>query len=613
VAGEVNDFRFVAPTTGQITVRQQAAAGSLLDSDVTVFDGSGASIAQNDDSNGSVNSQVTFHVEAGQTYYVEAAASPLAFSKAATGRYDLDFDMGSSDSGFKQSAGLPRISLDSTGTGDAKVSLVAGQTATFTFTSPVSRVMTLDETLLAGDAAGAAAVSLYDASGNLIASDVPDGTSGVVRFKTDAGQQYFVRVAGDAAGDGNYRLSFGQDFGTDLGNARALPAASGSQVGAIATAGSGNFFDLVAPATGQLQIDVTTASGESLNNMLQVFDAQHQLIATLNGADGGVLNVAVTAGETYFLEDSADGLGTGKYQLGLEFTGLPGPEVLGPASGVFLGGPQNTEIASETGPGETGPALALLLPETVNGLGVTGAGELAASPRGDLVPLNANASAILVVALLDAGNDGGGGGTSDHENPEVDTTSPGLVPPGEADLLRFYLGLPGTTTGTDAGASGQKPAGTDGPADAGAGGTLDQVMDDLLDRWQTLVLPQTTTSQGTPRAAEPAGHDLPASPAAAPADAPAPQAVLAAPVVRPAGKGPAPAAAAPAADPGVQPNRQAPSATREGRADPGVPPVVEAPTEKTGRALPFALFAFSLGVAGTVVRPEEDEAKRDDG
>jgi hypothetical protein len=74
-AGDADVYQFVAPTSGLITVQQQAAPGSPLDSflyaydgsqPVNNFDGLQALIASDDDSQGTLDSFVHFNVTARQ-------------------------------------------------------------------------------------------------------------------------------------------------------------------------------------------------------------------------------------------------------------------------------------------------------------------------------------------------------------------------------------------------------------------------------------------------------------------------------------------------------------------------------------------------------------------
>src|SRR5262249_29216602 len=71
--GDVDWFQFVAPLTGTLAIRQDAAVGSDLNSVVTVFDGAQQQIAFCDDNGGTPNSLVYISVTGGQLYYIQAA------------------------------------------------------------------------------------------------------------------------------------------------------------------------------------------------------------------------------------------------------------------------------------------------------------------------------------------------------------------------------------------------------------------------------------------------------------------------------------------------------------------------------------------------------------
>jgi hypothetical protein len=72
---DVDMFRFVATVTGKMTVRQQAAKGSKLDSSLTVYNHLQTEIAHNDDEveDKVFDSKVQFDVTKGQVYYIKAA------------------------------------------------------------------------------------------------------------------------------------------------------------------------------------------------------------------------------------------------------------------------------------------------------------------------------------------------------------------------------------------------------------------------------------------------------------------------------------------------------------------------------------------------------------
>lgn len=106
IDGDVDFFRFVAQSSGQLTIRQQASGGGL-DSVLTVFDVAQQEIASNDDDPDDItfDSRVEVHVLAGQTYFVRAAGFG-----GSTGAYTLTFGTPPDDFGntFATARGPPR-------------------------------------------------------------------------------------------------------------------------------------------------------------------------------------------------------------------------------------------------------------------------------------------------------------------------------------------------------------------------------------------------------------------------------------------------------------------------------------------------------------------------
>lgn len=73
-SGDVDMFKFVATSTGKMTIQESAASGSRLDSYLYAYDSRQRLLARNDDSGRSLDSRVEINVTAGTTYYVKAAA-----------------------------------------------------------------------------------------------------------------------------------------------------------------------------------------------------------------------------------------------------------------------------------------------------------------------------------------------------------------------------------------------------------------------------------------------------------------------------------------------------------------------------------------------------------
>jgi hypothetical protein len=95
---DVDVFRFVAPVSGQMTIRQQA---TRLDSYLAAYDSRGKLIAQNDNAGSGRDSLVEFDAVAGNTYYLKAAGRARS-----TGTYNLAISTTAADGGTTSEDGF---------------------------------------------------------------------------------------------------------------------------------------------------------------------------------------------------------------------------------------------------------------------------------------------------------------------------------------------------------------------------------------------------------------------------------------------------------------------------------------------------------------------------
>jgi hypothetical protein len=201
-------FRFVAPVSGGLTVNMQAADANL-DCFLYAYDSTGRRmLARNDDiAPGNYDSRVSFYVEAGRTYYIQAKGWGRT-----TGDYELTFDVSVDEyGGSTSSAG--QVNLDENG--------AASVTATFNYARDVD-MLRLTATHTAGmtvtmsglDGGVAPNVYLLDANGRALAlRRAGAGQTVTMTFNAVAGQTYYLRaVNGNAYGTGSYRL----DLSTDI-------------------------------------------------------------------------------------------------------------------------------------------------------------------------------------------------------------------------------------------------------------------------------------------------------------------------------------------------------------------------------------------------------------
>jgi hypothetical protein len=357
VAGEVNAFRFVAPRSGGITIRQDAVPGSGLDSALAVFEidaeGTRRPIAASDDSRGTRDSLVRIHAVAGRTYAIQAAGFG-----ASTGPYTLTIvpdDFGDDfDSAWPLTLS-PTVSLVQPGTIDAD-----GDVDVFQFMAPTTGQVTLRQEAATGSDLDSL-VFVFDEAGRLIAfgddgADRLAPKNSLLEFDVEQGRRYFVRAGAfpslTAHGRfGAYRLSLGfgldspaDDSGNTASDASPLDLSAGfvRRFATIETAADVDIFRVVAPATGSLLARQEPTAGSDLQAVLTVFDGEGRLIATdfdssfLRDRTGSVLQWDVVAGGEYFILAAGFQGSIGGYDLSL-FAGAvtdPAADDLGAGAGA---------------------------------------------------------------------------------------------------------------------------------------------------------------------------------------------------------------------------------------------------------------------------------------
>jgi hypothetical protein len=349
--GAVEFFTFTAPTTGQMTIRQEAdpghraldspatiqglfedfflrGAGAQLDSFLTVYDANQQLITFNDNGGGGLDSLVRFNVVAGRTYYVRAAGVG-----ASVGSYDLLFDTGapvhpqgnSFDDAIPVAPGADDVTLQ-TGTIQVPADVVMYQ-----FTAPMTGLMTIRQEASPGGRLDSE-LFIYDAARNPIAANNDsEGTlDSLVQFPVVAGQTYYVRAAANGTTTGPFVLSFASRPGDTFSDATPIPldaTGAGVQQGTIAVSGQKNFYVFTAPVSGLITIEQdadpnASAQGPGLDSVLTAFDdsSLHAVIAAdddiVPGSDlNSRIQFRVVAGATYFLQAAGHARSTGGYRL----------------------------------------------------------------------------------------------------------------------------------------------------------------------------------------------------------------------------------------------------------------------------------------------------------
>ena len=337
VPGDVDFFRFVAPLTGNLILRQDATPGSSLDSYLTVFDATGKQIALDDDSGGMLNSRLLLPVVQGQTYYAEAAAYPYADPTTAVGGYLLSFAVDNVGHTLQTAQPLT-VAADGSATQAGQIE-VPGDVDFFRYDATTTGSVVIHQDA-AGDGTLDSVLTVFDASGKNQLAQNDDASAATlnstVTLSVSAGQTYFIQAAGYTSFDSSGNLVYGStgayvltvapvvdDFGNTPATAHTLTVAadgSATQTGQIEVPGDVDYFRYVAATTGGLVIH-EDAAASSLDSVLTVLtvDASGTKQLAQNDDSGGTLNSTVTlsvsAGQTYFIQAGAYPGSTGAYVL----------------------------------------------------------------------------------------------------------------------------------------------------------------------------------------------------------------------------------------------------------------------------------------------------------
>lgn len=194
-------FTFTASQTGGMSVAMEAAPGSLLDTYLTIRDAGGSVITYNDDSGGTLNSAVSFYVEAGRTYYVQAHAYGTS-----QGGYELELTLTGDDYGGSI-ATAGELTLDETGVGTVLGAIqFGGDNDYVAFFATHTAEMSLSLSRTSGTVQPR--LVIYNSSGQLLTTGA--GTSSVpasATFSAVEGAKYYARIySAGSTETGNYRL-----------------------------------------------------------------------------------------------------------------------------------------------------------------------------------------------------------------------------------------------------------------------------------------------------------------------------------------------------------------------------------------------------------------------
>lgn len=199
-AGGAKLYTFDAKATGTLTLAMTGQDG--LDSQLGIFNSLGQRIAWNNNATtATLDSQVTFQVANGQSYFIRASSMGQT-----QGRYRLSFNQRAADDYGNTLSSAKNWGLDSTGAGSISGNInYVGDADVLGFTAMQTGTMQLTMTPKSGSSV-VGQMTVYTAAGvQVVVDQNTDGTADAqVSVDVVAGTRYYVMLQGAAGTTGQY-------------------------------------------------------------------------------------------------------------------------------------------------------------------------------------------------------------------------------------------------------------------------------------------------------------------------------------------------------------------------------------------------------------------------
>jgi hypothetical protein len=324
--GDLDVFKLTATAAGTFAVRLDGAVGSSLHPALTVFDSSASHnvLASQNDTAGTGHSVVTLTLTAGQTVYLQAASLSTG---AAVEPYVLSVAPVADDFGNSTATAQDlTVASDGSATQAGTINYV-GDLDVFQYVATASGPVTFRET--ASGPGLITTLTLLNSNGGVVATAAYDPTqpgTSTLPYNVFAGQTYFLQAGGASGTTGAYTVTASaaaDDFGNTTATAHPLTVASdgsATQAGAIDYSGDVDVFRYVATAGGTFTIRQSAVGGSGLDSVLTVLDSSGFEIAyndddPAGGTVDSRVDIALVAGDTYYIEAGAFSSSTGAYQI----------------------------------------------------------------------------------------------------------------------------------------------------------------------------------------------------------------------------------------------------------------------------------------------------------
>lgn len=309
-AGDVDMFSLTAQQTGRLEIASALAIQGFSLS-LAGYDAQGNLIAQGD------GSHLTLDVTQGSSYYLSVSGAG-----GATGAYLLKVQR------IQRSSMATATELTAPTSGSQSVSgtLAAGQSMYYKFTTRSSGWFYTD--LTSPDGRLDPVLRIYNSQGSLLYTNddaSADTLNSRIRMSVQPGQTYYVRVSGYGRTAGSFQLALtaasADDYGDTIAQARAVAL---SADGSASVYGQINFdqdvdvFAVTASSTGTMSLSLTPmGSGSTFAPRLRAYSASGGEMGDESTAAGQAVSMqlAVTAGEVYYISAAGVSDGTGFYQV----------------------------------------------------------------------------------------------------------------------------------------------------------------------------------------------------------------------------------------------------------------------------------------------------------
>lgn len=363
LAGDSDLFVFTAPASGTSTVNITVPISSTLLQRVRIFDSSFTQVASNQDLN---PTDVDFDVVRGQVYYILVDASPSAGPNAITGSYTVDLLAPAIDDhpniGEFDLATLITL-VASTGDGgigglsfgdssNPRIS-PANDTDLFTFVTLASGNVQVTVTPYSSSVVGIGPrVRIFDSAGVLVTGLDVSASTGMEQVTlaipaAAAGERYYILVSAITPTDfftvstGEYAVTLDGPPGVappppdpsiiDFSNPNVATLDSRGDAtitSSISVANERDLYTFIAPAKGDIYIQLITPTGSRLSLSLTVLNAANENPSSVvafdaSGLPGVASNITipraqVTAGQQFWVIVDGIGVGTGTYTLKID-------------------------------------------------------------------------------------------------------------------------------------------------------------------------------------------------------------------------------------------------------------------------------------------------------